>query len=206
MHEKQSDNDVKQRYPKMLKSSLLGTLILLIVLFQFIPKFEPNPYRMRSKMSETVMEKLPDEMLKQPKEPKKIEKPKLPKKITETTKESEVTEEIEFETTFDDPSLLEEKEGEIYRIYEDAPVVVANIDPEYPEAARQLGIEGTVFLELVVETDGSVSQVKVIKSVHPLLDEAAISAAYMMTFTPAMSRDIPVRAYVTFPVNFTLTN
>ncbi len=198
--------DIKKKYPTMLKTSLLSTLVLFIILFQLIPKFEPNPYKMRAKTSETVMEKLPDEMLQQPKEPKKIEKPKLPKKITETNKESEVTEEIEFETTFEDPSLMDEASGEIYRIYENAPVVVVKIDPEYPEAARQLGIEGTVFLELVVETDGSVSHVKVIKSVHPLLDESAINAAYQMTFTPAMSRDIPVRAYVTFPVNFSITN
>lgn len=198
--------DIKKKYPTMLKTSLLSTLVLFIILFQLIPKFEPNPYKMRAKTSETVMEKLPDEMLQQPKEPKKIEKPKLPKKITETNKESEVTEEIEFETTFEDPSLMDEASGEIYRIYENAPIVVVKIDPEYPEAARQLGIEGTVFLELVVETDGSVSHVKVIKSVHPLLDESAINAAYQMTFTPAMSRDIPVRAYVTFPVNFSITN
>ncbi len=198
-------NNVKKKYPTLLKSSMLATLILFIVLFQVIPKFKPNPYRMSAKTKETIMEKLPDEMLNQPKEPKNIEKPKLPKKITETKDDSEVTEDIEFETTFEDPSLTEH-EGEIYRIYENAPKVLVKLDPEYPDAARQLGIEGTVFLELIVEKDGSVSLVKVIKSVHPLLDESAVNAAYQMTFVPAMSRDIAVRAYVTFPVNFSLRN
>lgn len=201
----EKSNNVKKKYPTLLKTSILSTLILFIILFQVVPKFNPNPYRMRAKTSETVMEKLPDEMLNQPKEPKNIEKPKLPKKIKETKDDSEITEDIEFETTFEDPSLTEQ-EGEIYRIYENAPKVLAKIDPEYPDAARQLGIEGTVFLELVVEKDGSVSLVKVIKSIHPLLDESAVNAAYQMTFTPAMSRDIAVRAYVTFPVNFSLRN
>ncbi len=198
-------NDVKEKYPTLLKSSLFGTLILFIILFILIPKFEPNPYKMRAKTSETIMEKLPDEMLQQIKEPKKIEKPKLPKKITETKDDAEVTEELDFETSFEDPSLIEEPEGEIYRIYENAPKVTTKVDPVYPEAAKQLGIEGTVFLELVVEIDGSVSRVRVVKGVHPLLDEAAVNAAYQMKFTPAMSRDIPVRAYVTFPVTFRLT-
>ncbi len=198
-------NNVKKKYPTLLKTSILSTLILFIILFQVVPRFNPNPYRMRAKTSETIMEKLPDEMLNQPKEPKNIEKPKLPKKIKETTDDSEITEDIEFETTFEDPSLTEHK-GEIYRIYENAPKVLVKLDPKYPDAARQLGIEGTVFLELVVEKDGSVSLVKVIKSVHPLLDASAVNAAYQMTFTPAMSRDIAVRAYVTFPVNFSLRN
>ena len=198
-------NNVKKKYPTLLKTSILSTLILFIILFQVVPKFNPNPYRMRAKTSETIMEKLPDEMLNQPKEPKNIEKPKLPKKIKETTDDSEITEDIEFETTFEDPSLTEQ-EGEIYRIYENAPKVLVKLDPEYPDAARQLGIEGTVFLELIVEKDGSVSLVKVIKSIHPLLDASAVNAAYQMTFTPAMSRDIAVRAYVTFPVNFSLRN
>ena len=198
-------NNVKKKYPTLLKTSILSTLILFIILFQVVPKFNPNPYRMRAKTSETIMEKLPDEMLNQPKEPKNIEKPKLPKKIKETTDDSEVTEDIEFETTFEDPSLTEQQ-GEIYRIYENAPKVLVKLDPEYPDAARQLGIEGTVFLELIVEKDGSVSLVKVIKGVHPLLDASAVNAAYQMTFTPAMSRDIAVRAYVTFPVNFSLRN
>lgn len=196
--------DIKRKYPFFMKVSIFSTLVLFIVLFQTVPKFEPRPYKMSGPAKETKMEKLPDEMMKQPKEPKKIKKPQLPKKIKEATKEEEVTEDVDFETTFDDPSLSDEPEGEIYRVYEDAPVVLSRVDPVYPEAAKQLGIEGTVFLELVVEKDGSVSNVKVIKGVHPLLDESARNAAYQMKWDPAMSRDMAIRAYVTFPVNFTL--
>ncbi|MFO8061916.1 MAG: TonB family protein [bacterium] len=201
--EHKKKKDIKRKYPLFLKISILFSLVLFIVLFQTVPKFEPRPYKMSGPAKETEMEKLPDEMMKQPEEPKEIKKPQLPKKVTEAESEEEVTEDVDFETTFDDPSLTEEQ-GEIYRVYEDAPQVVQMVDPAYPETAKQLGIEGTVFLELVVEKDGSVSNVKVVRGVHPLLDDAARSAAYQMRFTPAMSRDIAVRAYVTFPVNFTL--
>lgn len=196
-------NDLKNKSPVLLKISILSSLILFIFLFIVVPKFEPNPYKMRSKADVTKTIALPEDQLQKIKEPPKIEKPKLPKKIVETSSE-EVTEEIEFTTTFEDPSLLTPPEGEIYRIYEEAPKVISRVEPQYPDAARQLGIEGTVFLELVVETDGTVSFVKVLKSVHPLLDDAARNAAMQFKFSPAKSRDLAVRAYLTLPVTFSL--
>lgn len=203
--EKFIKNDLKEKYPTFVKSSLLTTLILFIILFLFAPKLKTNPYKMKEKKDVVVMEKLPDQIQKI-NEPKEISKPQLPKKIVETTKESEVTKNIDIQTSFETEDLnIEKYEGEIFRIYEQAPQLIQRIDPEYPQMARQLGIEGTVFLELVVEKDGTVSQVKVLKSVHPLLDEAAVKAAYQLKWSPAMTRDLPIRCYVTYPITFRLT-
>lgn len=202
--EKLLTHDIKERYPLFIKSSLLSTLVLFIVLFIFAPKLKTNPYQMKAKKDVVVMEKLPEQIQKI-NEPKEIEKPQLPKKIVETTKESEVTKNIDLTTTFETENMQDQYEGEIFRIYEKAPQLVQRIDPDYPQMARQLGIEGTVFLEIIVEKDGTVSSVKVLKSVHPLLDESAVAAAYKLTFTPAMTRDLPIRCYVTYPITFRLT-
>ena len=201
---KEIAKDVKERYPFFIKSSLLSTLVLFIILFLVVPKMKTNPYQMRSTKDVVIMEKLPEQIQKI-NEPKEIEKPQLPKKIVETTKESEVTKNIDLTTTFETENLNDQYDGEIFRIYEKAPQLTQRIDPDYPQMARQLGIEGTVFLEIIVEKDGTVSSVKVLKSVHPLLDESAVAAAYKLKFTPAMTRDMPIRCYVTYPITFRLT-
>ena len=201
---KNTISDVKDRYPVFIKSSLLSTLILFILIFLFMPKMKTNPYQMRAKKDVVIMEKLPEQIQKI-NEPKEIEKPQLPKKIVETTKESEVTKNIDLTTTFETENMDNQYEGEIFRIYEKAPQLTKRIDPDYPQMARQLGIEGTVFLEIIVEKDGTVSSVRVLKSVHPLLDESAMAAAYKLVFTPAMTRDLPIRCYVTYPITFRLT-
>ena len=47
---------------------------------------------------------------------------------------------------------------------------------KYPEAARSLGVEGKIYVNFVVESDGSISNVKVVKGLDALLDAEAIRA------------------------------
>ena len=45
---------------------------------------------------------------------------------------------------------------------------------KYPKEAQEKNIQGRVTVQFVVETDGSISNVKVARSAHPLLDEEAV--------------------------------
>ncbi len=73
------------------------------------------------------------------------------------------------------------------------PVVLARpSDIEYTEKARAAGIEGRLVLQVIVAADGSVVDVKVIKSVDPALDAAAIAAVQTWRFKPAMQCGQPV--------------
>lgn len=65
----------------------------------------------------------------------------------------------------------------------------------YPDSAKILGIEGRVVVEALIELDGSVSKVEVARSVHPLLDEAAVSAMKRAKFSPAMANGEPVKVW-----------
>src|SRR4051794_16286476 len=58
-----------------------------------------------------------------------------------------------------------------------APVLLERFAPVYPEAAREAGVGGTVGLELSVGIDGSVTEVKVVRSAGFGFDEAASTAA-----------------------------
>ncbi|MDZ7772270.1 MAG: energy transducer TonB [Balneolaceae bacterium] len=78
---------------------------------------------------------------------------------------------------------------------------------EYPEKARRASIEGQVIVQFIVNVNGDVESPVVIRSVHPLLDEAAIQG--IMThakFRPGQQRGEPVRVQFSLPIIFRLNN
>lgn len=73
----------------------------------------------------------------------------------------------------------------------------------YPAEAIEKKIKGTVFLTFVVERDGSVSNVTVIKGVHPILDEEAVKAiSDSPKWSPGLQRGLPVRVRFQIPLTF----
>lgn len=75
--------------------------------------------------------------------------------------------------------------------------------PEYPEPARQLGIQGPVVLTVLVARDGSVQDVKV-SSGHPGLVDAAVEAVKQWRFQPQRVKGNPAEFETRITVNFTL--
>ena len=76
---------------------------------------------------------------------------------------------------------------------------------KYPEDAEKQKVEGRVIANFVVETDGSISDVKVFKQVFPSLDAEAIRVLEAMPkWTPGKQNGKPVRVKYTVPVNFKL--
>ena len=75
----------------------------------------------------------------------------------------------------------------------------------YPEIAKENGVQGRVILQFLVGTDGSVSDVKVVRGVDASLDkEAARVVASSPKWKPARQRNKPVKVRYTFPVIFQL--
>lgn len=76
----------------------------------------------------------------------------------------------------------------------------------YPIEARDMGIEGKVYVGFVVKADGSISDVNVRRGVHQLLDREAIRVIKSMPkWTPGKQNGKPVNVQMTLPVKFTLT-
>ena len=76
---------------------------------------------------------------------------------------------------------------------------------KYPESCKEEHIEGQVLITFVVEKTGRVSDVKVIKSVHPELDaEAKRVIEAMPDWKPGKQRGEEVRVQFTIPVTFNL--
>jgi protein TonB len=91
-------------------------------------------------------------------------------------------------------------EGE-FVYYEDEPVPVTQVQPKYPDFARDAQIQGKVVLHVLVGKDGRVKNVKVIQSVKGL-DDAAVTAIKQWVFKPALSNNKPVAVWVEVPLVF----
>jgi len=85
-----------------------------------------------------------------------------------------------------------------------APILKERVEPVYPEAARKARMQGVVILEAIITADGSVADVKVLKSINPLLDAAAERAVSRWVYRPATLNGRAVSVYLTVTVNFQL--
>ncbi|MGF1583762.1 MAG: energy transducer TonB [Bacteroidales bacterium] len=81
--------------------------------------------------------------------------------------------------------------------------VLSNLS--YPQIAAENGIQGTVHLKFVVNRDGSVSDVAIVRGVDPSLDREAIRViSNSPRWEPGKQRGNPVRVAFSFPVTFRL--
>ena len=84
-----------------------------------------------------------------------------------------------------------------------APVKTTDVAPVYPLIARQARLQGVVILEAVLDAQGRVESVRVLRSI-PQLDRAAVDAVQQWRFTPALLNGQAVPVVMTVTVNFML--
>jgi protein TonB len=90
-------------------------------------------------------------------------------------------------------------------IREAVPAYRANPSPEYPAIARRRGYEGTVLVEVLVNRDGRVEDLRLSQSSgYPVLDQAAMNSMRGWLFEPATINDKKVEMWVKVPVRFHL--
>ena len=88
--------------------------------------------------------------------------------------------------------------------YEDPPVPISQPPPVYPEMARKAGVEGMVILHVLVDKEGNVRDIRLIKGIGAGLDESAIASVRQSKWTPAIQNHKPVSVWVSYPVRFKL--
>ncbi|MDF9795679.1 protein TonB [Catalinimonas alkaloidigena] len=169
---------------------------------------------------EDVMEIPPTEQPPPP--PPKIQQPE----IIEVPDEEEIEEEIEIdldvEITEDtqieemvfEEAPEEEVSDEIFMVVEDQPEPQGGMQAfyeyvgknlKYPSQARRMGIEGKVFVQFVVNTDGSITQVQAIKGIGAGCDAEAVRVLENAPkWKPGKQRGRPVRVRMVLPITFKL--
>jgi protein TonB len=136
-------------------------------------------------------------------------------------------EEIEEELEMDDMEVDEDTEieiieeveeefveEEIFTIVEDMPTFPGgekamfeylSKNTKYPTLAKESGIQGVVYVTFVVEKDGSVSDVKVLRGIGGGCDEEAVRVVKSMPkWAPGKQRGKPVKVQYNLPYRFVL--
>jgi protein TonB len=100
---------------------------------------------------------------------------------------------------------VEREEEEIFEFFavEERPERINTIVPEFPDLAKRAGIDGVVFLKVLVNKKGAVDSVTVIKG-PPVFHNSSVEAAKKTKFTPAKQNDRPVNCWVIMRFRFVL--
>ena len=85
-----------------------------------------------------------------------------------------------------------------------APVVVSRAEPDYTEPARKARVSGIVVVEAIIDKNGRVQQVKVVKDLPMGLSEQAAEAVKRWRFKPGTLNGQPVATIFNLTVNFKL--
>jgi len=136
-------------------------------------------------------------------------------KLEDFTVDMESTEHLEIAEVFIEDTKEEE-------VKEQVPFVIVEVMPDfpggdaarikflqentkYPPFAREVGLEGKVWISFVVEPDGRLTNIEVYRGVAPILDEEALRVVKMMPkWTPGKQRGKNVRVAFRLPITFTL--
>ncbi len=112
------------------------------------------------------------------------------------------------------PEPPKEEENKVFDVVEQMPeypggqtalMEYLNKNIKYPVVAQENGVQGRVVVKFVVGTDGSVSDVQVVRSVDPSLDREAIRVVSSMPkWIPGKQNGQAVRVYYNLPVTFRL--
>ncbi len=127
---------------------------------------------------------------------------------TEPLKQNDDKAQQVFDSVIAKPAVQEQVPKEEMPVYpggETALYAFLQKETKYPEEARDQGITGKVFVQFIVEKDGTVDSVWVKRSAHPLLDAEAMRVVQLMDgWKPATQNDKPVRVQYMLPISFAM--
>lgn len=205
--------NLRLQYRRVFEWSLGVTLALAICLFQVARQFgiappEPSTADIKIEVADIPV----TEQFRQPPPPSRPSVPlptedeSVPDDLTIASTEIDLT-----ELPPPPPPMDDDDEIPIFVAYDEPPQIVGGIAAlqkylEYPKLAAKAGIEGTVFVNVLVGVDGSAQACKVIRA-RPAevgFEEAAVNALKSVKWKPAKQRDRAIRCWISIPVKFQL--
>ena len=205
--------DLRARYRKVLKISVIISLALAIVAFKFFPDLKGETIAMEGPQELFTVEDI--QQTKQENRPPPPPKPPIPIEAPadDVLEDIEIADtEIDFEAQMEAPPPPEKKveeEPTYFVAVEEMPAPIGGIVAiqkkiVYPEIAKRAGVEGKVYVLAFVDESGSVTKAQIIKGIGAGCDEAALDAVLKTKFTPGKQRGKPVKVQVSIPILFKL--
>lgn len=218
--------DLENKKNIFFEVGLLVALGMVLLAFEWkVAERVPSDFITVSEVPNDI-EMIPVTVMHQLPPPPPIQAPKLMDIIDIVDEVTDITEELEINDASDesennnnefdinglDYGTEDNDEIVAFLPSEDMPVFPGNVQKwiaknvNYPVLAAENGIEGKVFIQFVVERDGRVSNIKVVRSVDPSLDKEAMRViSAMPKWKPGKQRGIPVRVSYTLPIAFQLS-
>ena len=219
--------DLERRRPQRLLLGLVVALACAFVALEYTlepddPLDDPDLLaRLDNEMELPPLLNDQDEMMLAPKaEPK----PETKIVVVEEEVEEVLDDNEEVETDIDEDVEAQEEETEMepppppdedavsLRIVEDVPQFPGGLTEfikwlsrnlKYPPSLQERQVTGKVVAEFIVNTDGSITDVNIVGSLHPLCDAEVLRVLRMMPrWTPGILNDEPCRTKVCIPVVF----
>ena len=208
--------DLKYQYRRVLETSAVLALLLIIAVLMAFKKFETNVQMRAMEAPPIKVEDIPITRTV-----KKIEvprKPTIPVEDPDIDPEDDIN--IQDVDMFDPtiappppPPAIEEEIVPFYKV-EIKPMLIggeqaiADYISKYdlfPKMARETGVSGKVLIGFIVDKDGRTKNVEVIQEKPPGLGfgEAGVKVMKAMKFSPGMQRDKPVSVPMQQPITFT---
>lgn len=222
-----NDKSMREGREKRLFFFVGLTLSLLIVIFAFEYKVSDQGAIIMLEGTANEIEMMAEIPLTEQPPPPPPPTQNIPQIITEVANDEEIVEdlkvEIDVEATvdmtveevvFEEVEVEEEKVEEIFSIVEKFPEPIGgyaafyeflNKNLKYPREAIRDRVQGKVFVNFVIEKDGSLTNFKVVKGIGSGCDEEAIRVLGTVPhWEPGRQRGHNVRVYRTIPIHFTL--
>lgn len=206
--------DLKSRYPVLTEIGLIASLVLLIVAFKV--QYNPDGEFIIQEEQQIVVEMEEIEQTQQIEKPPPPPRPPVPIEVPNDEILEDDIIDIDAEIDFDEPVVLpppppaaENLEPEIFVVVENMPELIGGIGGlqkrvTYPEIAKKAGVEGTVFLQFIVDEEGNVVDPIVMRGIGAGCDEAALKAIRTAKFKAGRQRGKPVKVKFSLPVRFRL--
>ncbi len=195
----------RKRYAKYLRNAFIAAIVLHILLFCLSPPFHFKPYQLASA---PVIEVVSVDEIDPLPPPKEIDLP--PASIEPAIDPQEGVETI-LPTLFNNiddlpiQAISGGRTSDPFIAVDELPSLIHCEVPNYPQLALEAGLEGTVYVKVLVSEDGRVLSAEVIRSdVLPAMEKAALEAAMRCRFKPARQQTTRVRASVVIPFHFRL--
>ncbi len=190
-------------HPRRLRWAFLGATGIHLILFLILPHPGFQPYQLAEQTITRLADAPPSIVIPPP--PKEIPKQDV---VTAIAPSDAPGAEETMPATALDPAAppiasVSNSHRGFFDAFDQAPVVVKQVYPVYPEMARQAELEGVVLLKVAIDEFGQVKKVLVLQSVDGL-DEAALDAIYQWEFKPAEQRGVPVPVWFAVPIRFSL--
>ncbi|MDD2622208.1 MAG: energy transducer TonB [Bacteroidales bacterium] len=216
--------DLEWRKPMFFQIGVFAALLIVLAMFELFGTSEKEVVEF-----EYSGQIVTEDVILQTEQPKELPPPP-PAPMTTTIIEI-IDDNIRIETDFevdaesDESTVTQEYEYVEYvpeEVVEEEIFVVVEESPEfpggeesrlkfltdniqYPRIARDAGVEGRVIVGFVVEPDGRITNVKIIRGKVQSLDEEALRVTKMMPrWKPGKQRGKPVRVQFTMPITFLL--